>query len=88
MTLCDRCVHWNVCGNETCYDDDAKNALQRCADFLEVVRCKDCKYYKPQVKSAQWENKTNYCCRSAVIKVNPNDYCSYGAKMDGKGEGE
>lgn len=58
------------------------------ADVAEVVRCKDCKHYRPQVKSSQWENKTNYCCRTAVIKVKPNDFCSFGAKMDGKGEGE
>ena len=59
------------------------------ADVVEVVRCKDCKYYRPQVKSAQRKNKTNYCCRTAVIKVKPNDFCSYGeAKMDGKGETE
>ena len=57
------------------------------ANVVEVVRCKDCMYYRPQVKSVQWENKTNYCCRKAVIKVKPNDFCSYGeAKMEGKGD--
>lgn len=49
-------------------------------DLVEVVRCKDCKNYKPQTKSAQWNSTTNYCCRSATVKTNPNDFCSYGER--------
>ena len=28
-------------------------------DAVKVVRCKDCKHYRPQKKSAHWENRTN-----------------------------
>jgi hypothetical protein len=55
------------------------------ADVVEVVRCKDCKHYKPQAISSQWEHKAKYCCRCVAIKVKPDDYCSYGVR---KGEGE
>ena len=58
------------------------------ADVVEVVRCKDCKYYKPQDKSKRWHGTKKYCCRAVVIKVDDNDFCSCGAKMDGKGETE
>ena len=51
-------------------------------DAVEVVRCKDCKHYKPQKKSAHWENRTNYCNRIVTIKVQPYDFCSYGERKD------
>ena len=56
------------------------------ADFLiengvvPVVRCKDCKYYKAQKQSVNWKNKKKYCCRVVALKVNENDYCSYGER--------
>ena len=54
---------------------------------VEVVRCKDCKHYMPQKKSAHWENRANYCNLFARIKVQPNDFCSYGERKDGDGNG-
>ena len=29
-------------------------------DAVKIVRCKDCKHYRPQKKSAHWENRANY----------------------------
>ena len=49
-------------------------------DAVKVVRCKDCKHYKPQKKSAHWENRANYCNRVVTIKVQPDDFCSYGER--------
>ena len=51
-------------------------------DFLPVVRCKDCKHYKPQKKSAHWENRANYCNRIVTIKTQPYDFCSYGERKN------
>ena len=51
-------------------------------DAVEVVRCKDCKHYKPQEKSAHWENRANYCNRIVTIKVQPDDFCSYGERKN------
>ena len=56
-------------------------------DAVEVVRCKDCKHYMPQKKSEHWENRANYCNRLVRIKVRPNDFCSYGERKDGDGNG-
>lgn len=50
---------------------------------VPVVRCKDCKHYKPQKKSAHWENSVNYCNRVVTIKVQPDDFCSYGEREEG-----
>ena len=52
-------------------------------DAVPVVRCSDCKHYKPQKKSAHWENRANYCNRVVTIKVQPYDFCSYGERKDG-----
>ena len=56
-------------------------------DAVEIVRCKDCKHYMPQKKSAHWENRASYCNRIVTIKVRPNDFCSYGERKDGDGNG-
>ena len=51
-------------------------------DAVPVVRCKDCKHYMPQKKSAHWENRANYCNRIVTIKTQPYDFCSYGERKD------
>ena len=51
-------------------------------DAVKIVRCKDCKHYKPQKKSAHWENRANYCNRIVTIKVQPDDFCSYGERKE------
>jgi hypothetical protein len=62
------------------------SCIDKCptVDAVEVVRCKDCKHYKPQSKSAHWQSTTHYCCRCAVVKVNPDDFCSYGERKEEK----
>ena len=55
-------------------------------DAVPVVRCKDCKHYKPQKKSAHWEHRANYCNRVVTIKMQPDDFCSYGKRKDGDDE--
>ena len=52
-------------------------------DAAPVVRCRDCKHYKPQKKSAYWEKRANYCNRVVTIKMQPDDFCSYGERKGG-----
>ena len=52
-------------------------------DAVEIVRCRDCKHYRPQKKSAHWENRANYCNRIVTIKTRPYDFCSYGERKEG-----
>ena len=51
-------------------------------DAVKIVRCKDCKHYRPQKKSAHWENRTNYCNHIVTIKVQPYDFCSHGEQKN------
>ena len=50
------------------------------ADVVEVVRCKDCIHYDYQYRREKWESAQKSCCRSAIVKVRPNDYCSFGLR--------
>ena len=56
---------------------------QPTVDAVPVVRCKDCKHYeihKPKVL----EN----CERNGyIIPMKPDDFCSYGERKDGDGNG-
>ena len=75
---------------ELCYSEtDVANLLLHAptVDAVEIVRCRDCKHYKPQKKSAHWENRANYCNRVVTIKTQPDDFCSYGERKDGDGNG-
>ena len=75
---------------ELCYSEtEVANLLLHAptVDAVPVVRCKDCKHYRPQKKSAHWENRANYCNRIVTIKVQPDDFCSYGERKDGDGNG-
>lgn len=71
--------------DEAVLTSDIKNAPT--VDAVEIVRCKDCKHYRPQKKSAHWENRANYCNRIVTIKVQPYDFCSYGKRKDGDDNG-
>ena len=71
---------------ELCYSEtDVANLLLHAptVDAGPVVRCRDCKHYRPQKKSAHWENRANYCNRIVTIKVQPYDFCSYGEQKEG-----
>ena len=43
-------------------------------DFVEVVRCKDCENYN--------RPRLGYCSMT-LCHVQPDDFCSYGTRMDG-----
>ena len=67
--------------DEAVLASDIKNAPT--VDAVPVVRCKDCKHYeihKPKVL----EN----CERNGyIIPMKPDDFCSYGERKDGYGNG-
>lgn len=82
---CKDCLHYDVCYHIEHYGrltetEEPCGGFKNKADFVEVVRCKDCKNYKPQAKSAHWNSEKRYCCRCATVKVSDNDFCSYGQR--------
>ena len=49
-------------------------------DFVIVVRCKDCKHY------SMFKNGQGQCLRQICCVTLPDDYCSYGEKVDSDDE--
>ena len=63
-------IYWGGVGLLEAIDDAPS------VNAVEVIRCKDCKHYKPHNRSAHWNCQELYCCRSAIAKVKPDDFCS------------
>ena len=53
-------------------------------DVVEVVRCKDCKYFEKWYKEVACDTGY-YCTRANQQSCNlvPDDFCSYGERKDG-----
>lgn len=84
MADCYECLHYEACsdvgdagfsylkdGEEKC--DHFKNK----ADFVEVVRCKDCVWYEQN----PWNNEEMVCRYYADWSApEPGDFCSHGER--------
>ena len=91
------CFHYDACFYHIT-EETKRLTVNECplyhnkADVVEVVRCKDCKRCEMcfPCKAFGLEAPPVYVCRlfHRNREVLPNDYCSYGAKMDGKEEKE
>ena len=55
---------------------------QPTADGVEVVRCRDCNYYKLWDGIQYGRRTVKECCRGIHRKVNEDDYCSYGERRE------
>lgn len=55
------------------------------ADVAPVVRCKDCKHYKPNamVENSCFNSNWN---DEYAIPTSPDDFCSYGERKGGDGK--
>jgi hypothetical protein len=60
-------------------DDSVPNA-ETAVDFVEVVRCKDCKHYDDGECRYHSEPKEQREYERYTVDVNENDYCSYGER--------
>ena len=61
--------------------DIVNNTLSR-NDIVQVVRCKDCRYWRSDGECIM---HSNYAL-NIIYGVNENDYCSYGERKDGESE--
>lgn len=50
---------------------------QMIADTPDIVKCKDCRYFKSH-------GNTGYCDKATALlgELNPDNYCSYGERKD------
>ena len=86
---CKDCIHYMACKTmlESQYyvvDGGGKNADKLCKEFqnkdnfVDVVRCKDCKYWQDNNGGYPHEE----CRWNKNETPNTDDYCSYGERID------
>ena len=89
---CKDCVYSPICKvyadfgvTDVPYDkNDTCEMFKSKSDFVEVVRCKDCKYFSNDTDFCRKHNKW-YCTWDYTIK-SKRDFCSYGERKEGAEE--
>ena len=86
MAKCGDCLHFGVCSNYVDAEETFPEIEGGCTafkskdDFVEVVRCKDCDWYR--------EHEGSICVNPKCGKswygcpVPPEHFCSYGERKD------
>lgn len=69
---------WDGGMDEKCETAFTVIGNQPTVDAVEVVRCKDCRH-----KDFRYYDKESVFCYMSAKYRHINDFCSYGAKMDG-----
>ena len=85
MSTCKDCLHFEVCKLKHrkyfAEETDVEylcNQFKPKADYVAVVRCKDCAYFYVE---KQDEDFPYFCLHhSGLMRTSPNCFCSYGEK--------
>lgn len=77
---CKDCVHEKVCKNAYLFKVTPPNVcsfFKNKADFVEVVRCRECKHCEI------WNNDWFFCKKTVNdAEVIADDFCSYGERRE------
>ena len=71
---CNDCIHRELCNVHGYVDADECGVYKNKADFVEVVRCVDCKRYSTELRMC--------LSSSGIMNAKPKDFCSYGERKD------
>ena len=88
MSTCKDCLHYEVCKElrygdiSNCNSDGCGGLFKPQADYVEVVRCGDCKHCELiyPIKAKSKEPEPLYYCCSLECPTKPTDFCSYGER--------
>lgn len=47
---------------------------------IEIVHCRECKYWRTKQKNVPWNHSRKYCTRVVTMNTKADDFCSYGCK--------
>lgn len=91
MSTCKDCLYRCMCykiehyGRETETDKPCEMFKNK-ADYVEVVRCKDCKHCEFE----KWDEDILCGCLhpSGLNDMSPNGFCSYGERKESEVQGE
>ena len=90
---CKDCIHYDVCqdlryGDITdCDSQDCGGFFQSKADFVEVVRCKDCRLNVANMEKdgfdiTDYSGEDIVCSYFMTDGMLPDDFCSYGERKN------
>lgn len=93
MATCKECLYYEVCKDylvKCAEHGEAERINNPCtkfknkADFVEVVRCKDCKCCDHcfPAKAIGEEALEGWYCKIRRKHMQPDDFCSYGERRD------
>ncbi|MBQ8301188.1 MAG: hypothetical protein IJX57_04410 [Clostridia bacterium] len=78
---CKDCIHYDVC--QFHIDEETEMTVAECSHFkyhyhfVDIVRCKDCKYGR------YWEAKNRYSCiLHYQLYMYGDHYCSHGVRKE------
>ena len=88
---CKDCIHYDLCMDKfkkqySIYADknitvDECEHFKNKADFVEVVRCRECKYSREQGK-VLGVTSYKFCSKHNISCLSSYDFCSYGERKD------
>lgn len=81
--ICNDCIHFEVCGIGKGLKTITECPYKR-TDVVEVIRCKDCKYFEDVTIKGE-PTGYGYCSKSGAmdsLKLTGDDFCSYGERKD------
>ena len=87
IKTCGDCIHADLCEKDVTLSEFNRNNAAYCEgfrsaeNFVEVVRCKDCKHenvHRAISDKCTW-------CEYWGIDPDFDDFCSYGERKDGEG---
>ena len=86
---CKKCFHFQVCSSVLKNDLFIREVMlgekePKCKSFVEVVRCKDCKYAKNMARIGETDYEIGECHLRTEddieFMVYDDDFCSYGER--------
>lgn len=87
MSTCKDCLHYEACQYHITEETDmtvneCSHGFKNKADYVEVVRCKDCENCHEYQK---WNFDRYLGCNfnGEIYEVKPTHFCSYGKKKGG-----
>ena len=85
MATCKDCAHYEPCfsGGQSVWNnieqtkDDCCKHFKNNDDFVEIVRCKNCRMAEENLMIDGW-----YYCHNNGMSHKPNHFCSYGERKE------
>ena len=83
---CYDCIHYNICYKIEHYGRDLETNMP-CEEFIgisdriDVVRCKDCKYYDKKYHQCELHSEEpDQYSTDFIFDMQEDDFCSYGER--------